>query len=309
MAVFLKPDATTTIKSLNLKIFKYFLINHNPNNIDLPSKRTKPIVGITLHNTDWINTSPETTCAEQYTRATVNGNMRTVRVHYYVDDKGAWFNLPWDYQSWHAGSKHPEANGSLAGNAQTISIECIMDGSGKEYDRTSRDNAAKLIAYLLYTHKLTIDNLYTHNYWVNVRKGLKGTTDYLNMTNDNYKNCPIFIRPQWLEFKQLVVKYLDIITKANNSSNTTTNSTTNQTDKSTLYRVQIGAFSLKANAEAYRKKAVNAGFTQAYIVTSIVNNKKFYRVQIGAFSKKANALAYQAKAKQLGFSQTIIVTN
>lgn len=57
---------------------------------------------LTLHNTDRISTAANTTPAEQYTRATVNGNMGTVRVHFYVDDVGAWQNLPIDYTSWHA---------------------------------------------------------------------------------------------------------------------------------------------------------------------------------------------------------------
>ena len=39
---------------------------------------------LTLHNTDRISTAANTTPAEQYTRATVNGNMGTVRVHFYV---------------------------------------------------------------------------------------------------------------------------------------------------------------------------------------------------------------------------------
>lgn len=34
----------------------------------------------------------------------------------------------------------------------------------------------------------------------------------------------------------------------------------------TLYRVQIGAFSVKANAEAYKQKAIKAGFKDAFIV-------------------------------------------
>lgn len=44
------------------------------------------IIGVTVHNTDWISVASGTTPAEQYTRATVNGNMKDVRVHYYVDN-------------------------------------------------------------------------------------------------------------------------------------------------------------------------------------------------------------------------------
>lgn len=310
MAVFLTPDNIDIISpnkqmDFSLKIFQYFLTEHNPNKIALPCKRSKKIIGITLHNTDWITVSPKTTCAEQYTRATVNGNMRDVRVHYYVDNQGAWFNLPWDYESWHAGSKRLEAYGSEAGNAQTLSIECIMDGSGKQYDLEARDNAAKLIAYLLFTHNLTIDNLYTHNYWANVRRGLKGSTDYLNMTDDDHKHCPIFIRPEWLQFKDLVSKYLSMFKQGSNNTKPTP---TKPSNSNTIYRVQVGAFTIKANAELYKQKVIKAGFNQAYITTVVINGKTFYRVQIGAFKNKSNAIAYRDRAIKAGFKEAMIAS-
>lgn len=42
--------------------------------------------------------------------------------------------------------------------------------------------------------------------------------------------------------------------------------TSKTTTSDVLYKIQIGAFSVKANAEAYLKKAKAAGFTDAYIV-------------------------------------------
>lgn len=85
----LKPDSNETLNGVLVK--KYLLTQHNPNRISMPTKSlpSKPL-GITVHNTDWINVANTTTPAEQYTRATVNGNMHTVRVHYYIDDKCAW---------------------------------------------------------------------------------------------------------------------------------------------------------------------------------------------------------------------------
>lgn len=308
MAVFLTPDKIMTLNGL--KVMQYFITEHNVNNIALPSKRKKPIAGVTLHNTEWLyNISSQTTCAEQYTRATVNGNMLDVRVHYYVDDKCAWQNLSWEYQSWHAGSKRKEANGSEAGNAQTISIECIMDGSGKPYDLTARDNSARLIAFILWSNNLTIDNLYTHNYWANVRRGLKGTVDYLNMTDDDHKHCPIFIRPKWLEFKALVSKYLEQLGGNTVNNNIIDKTTTDTTNKKVIYKVQLGAFTIKSNAEKYKHKIQNAGFKDAYITTSTIKGKLYFKVQIGAFSVKSNAIAYRDKAKKLGFTEAIIVTS
>ena len=49
------------------------------------------IKGVTVHNTgDLANVDDD---AEQYTRATLNGNMGGVVVHYYVDDVAIWQNL------------------------------------------------------------------------------------------------------------------------------------------------------------------------------------------------------------------------
>ena len=92
----LNPDKTTIINGV--KVNEYLLTKHNPNNIMMPTANlpAKPIA-ITIHNTDWINVASNTTPAEQYTRASRNGNMKTVRVHYYVDDKCAWQNLLTSY--------------------------------------------------------------------------------------------------------------------------------------------------------------------------------------------------------------------
>lgn len=225
----LVPDKT--IEMNGVKVNQYFLTVHNPNKISLPTKRTKPCIGVTLHNTNRITVSAQTTCAEQYLRATVNGNMNTVRVHFYVDEHGAWQGLPLDWQSWHAGqSGRGDANGSEAGNAQSISIECIMDGSGSAADLKARDNAAKIIAYLLDTYG---GDLYTHNYWCNVRNGRKGDVDSMNRLDDGYKGCPVFIRPKWTEFKALVESYRK------------------KQETKQMYYVQVGAFASKENAEKY----------------------------------------------------------
>lgn len=66
-----------------------------------------------------------------------------------------------------------------------------------------------------------------------------------------------------------------------------------------LYRVQVGAYSKKENAESQLKNITAAGFSDAFIAA--VDNT-LYRVQIGAFSKKENAEAQLAKVKEAGFS-------
>ena len=207
------------------------------------------VIGVTVHNTDWISVAIGTTPAEQYTRATVNGNMKDVRVHYYVDNVCAWQNLPLSLSGWHA------ADGSVNGNRRTIAIECIMSSAYNVTDKKSEDNCARLAAALLKKYNLDINHLFTHTHWLNVRDGKSGTVDYLNTARNPYKMCPAYILPHWTEFKKKVQAYM------NAGSSTPATSSPKQ-----LYRVrktwadaksQIGAFSSLENA----KKACKAGYS------------------------------------------------
>lgn len=243
---------------------EYLLTKHNPNRIDMPSASMEgKIIGVTIHNTDWISTAGGTTPAEQYTRATVNGNMNDVRVHYYVDNVCAWQNLPLTLSGWHA------ADGSGNGNRRTIAIECIMSSAYSDRDKKSEDNAARLAAALLKKYNLSIYHLYTHTHWLNVRDGKSGSVDYLNTAKNPYKTCPLYIIPHWSAFKAKVQSYM------NSGTSTTTTPTTAQ-----LYRVrkswsdaksQIGAFSSLKNA----KNACKSGYAvfdssgkQVYLTTT-----------------------------------------
>lgn len=57
----------------------------------------------------------------------------------------------------------------------------------------------------------------------------------------------------------------------------------------TLYRVQVGAYSIKTNAANTRQTMINLGYSDAFISEDMVNGKLLYRVQVGAFGVKANA--------------------
>lgn len=70
----------------------------------------------------------------------------------------------------------------------------------------------------------------------------------------------------------------------------------------TLYRVQTGAYTKKANADAQLAKVKAAGFD-----TYMVQAGGYYKIQVGAYSKKENAVAMAAKLKAAGFD-TFITT-
>ena len=218
----LVADKTETLNGV--KINEYLLTKHNPNKIDMPTTTMSPI-GVTIHNTDWISVASNTTPAEQYTRATVNNHMNSVRVHYYVDNTCAWQNLPLNRSGWHA------ADGNGNGNRKTIAIECIMANSTDTKSLKSMDNCARLTAYLLFKNNWTIEkNLFTHTYWLHIRDGHTGTKDQLCIKKHSYKTCPQYIIPIWANFKTLVQKYLD---ELNGSSQSST------TDKEYPYKVKV----------------------------------------------------------------------
>jgi len=153
---------------------------------------TKPI-GITIHNMESINTTSNISPAEQYTNATINDSMGTIRTHFYIDELGAWQNLPLNLSGWHA------ADGNGDGNKLTISFEIIGNSLKAEI------NAIKLAAYFLKKYGRTVENgLFTHTYWFNIKDGKKGDIDYLNTLYNSNKICPAYIIPHWSTFKEKV---------------------------------------------------------------------------------------------------------
>ena len=280
MTMILKADSNNVINGVPVN--EYMLTNHNPNKIEMPSASMEgKVIGITIHNTDWITTIEGTTPAEQYTRATVNGNMKDVRVHYYCDDTCAWQNLPLTLSGWHA------ADGDGSGNRRTIAIECIMSSAYNDTDKKSEDNCARLAAALLKMYNLSIDNLYTHTYWLNVRDGKRGSVDELNVMYNSYKMCPAYILPHWNEFKAKVQSYMGETAPALKPKTAA---------KKVLYRVrkswkdaksQVGAFEILENA----LKACPVGYT-VYDNSGVPISTKAVELQKGALITLINAPLY-----------------
>ena len=223
---------------------------------------------VTIHNTsDITNVNDD---AEQLTRATHNENMSSVRVHFYVDDLGAWQNLkagtgkcsadPVNSAEvgWHSGDGST-ANG---GNMTSLALEIIMNDT-TTHDAKAKDNGARIAAWLLWKNGLSIDKLVTHTYWVNKKSGKTFADPDEQCCNPikGKKWCPAYIfdsnnktaaTKNWKAFKQLVKGYLDQLNGEKSNVSTSAGMT--------IYRVQVGAFKNKANAEAMVKKLKAAGF-------------------------------------------------
>ena len=232
MAAFLIPDKTRTEHGIT--ICEKIIPDGSKLKPNRSLKNGKP-EWITIHNTPDINEAAGTNDAEQYARATFNGNMNGVSVHYYVDESGCWQLLRENEMGYHA------ADGKTGtGNSASLAVEIVMDGSGKDSDKKAEDRGALLAAILLNRHGLGIDRLTTHNRWY------------------PKKYCPAYILPHWSAFKAKVEAYLKEIETPVSAQ-----------PAKTLYRVQIGAFANRENAENYAAEAMKKGFPAVVVPAGI----------------------------------------
>ncbi len=191
-----------------------------------PNRLLKSIDYITIHNTG--NYKPTAT-AKNHADYLYSGTEK-ISWHYTVDKSEIWQSFEDKQECWHAGNP--------TGNSTSIAIEiCVNDKLGFEQ---ACDNAAWLTAELLKKHELTTDKVVQHFKW-------------------SGKNCPEEIRRgtwgvTWDSFIAKVREYLGL---------KTTTIETNTSIK--YYKVQVGAYAVKSNAEATLAKLKTAGFTDAVI--------------------------------------------
>ena len=196
---------------------------------------------VTIHNTDDINEAAGTNDAEQYARATFNGNMNGVSVHFYIDETDCWQLLPLDEIGYHA-ADYADKNG---GNWTSLAIEIIEKNGGTADDRRAEERGAKLAAWLLYKYGLGIDRLTTHRRWY------------------SKKYCPAYILPHWEAFSAQVAGYLAELSAGTAAAAEPTAEPTAgkaEAQRETLYRVQVGCYRVKENAEAMLKRLKAAGY-------------------------------------------------
>jgi Cell division protein len=176
--------------------------------------------------------------------------------------------LPWNMRGWHAGG---------AANNTHIGFEICEDGlTDATYFNKVYNEAVELCAYLctLYNFNPLADGVII-GHFEGYQRGIASNHadpghwfSKFNKTMNDFRN--------------------DVYNKMNQSD--------------TLYRVQVGAFSVKANADAMLTQLENAGF-EGYIRVY----GSLYCVQVGAYSVRANAEAMLTRIKAAGFDGYIRV--
>ena len=185
--------------------------------------------------------------------------------------------LPWDHRGWHAGGK---------ANDTHIGFEICEDNlTDRNYFNAVYREAVELCAYLCQQFGLTEKDIICHA--EGAKLGIASNhRDVLHWFPKHGKNMDMFRAAVKAEM-------------AKNSAPVPAPAPA----PGTLYYVQTGAYSNKANADAQYHKVKAAGFDAI-----IKKSGNLYRVQVGAFSKKANADAFAAKVKASGFDTYVTTT-
>jgi len=148
--------------------------------------------------------------------------------------------LPWNHRGWHGGSG---SKGS--GNDTHISFEICEDGlTDPSYFSAVYKEAAKLCAYLCKLYGLTEKNIICHSEGYKLEIA-SNHGDVMHWFPKHGKSMDTFRA----EVKRLLTAIEIPI----------------PTEPKKLYRVQVGAYSVKANADAMLAKIKAAGFKDAFI--------------------------------------------
>lgn len=196
--------------------------------------------------------------------------------HYFVDDDSVTQSVPDNYVAWHCGAnyyKHANCR-----NANSIGVEICDDvRNGTIYPSAKTiEKALELVEYLMKKYNVPKANVIRH----------------YDVTG---KLCPAYWCGTTAKDKKWKTEFWD---KLNGSTKT---ETITKTETTVLYRVQVGAFSLKKNATAKLEAIKAAGFN-----AFIVQVGALWKVQVGAFNNKANAESMVKKLQAHGFSSIVV---
>ena len=232
-------------------------------------------LGVNAYGNHWNQDTPDQRkiCCHAFIGKLADGTVATYQT------------LPWDMVGWHSGTGHKgkEAN---ANNNGFIGFEiCEDDLRSKDYLEQVYAETVDLCVYLCQQYGLTERDIICHSegHTLGIASGHADVMHWWPRHGRSMDGLRADVKARLAAAAQP--------------------DKPDEAEPAKLYRVQIGAFSKKANATAQAAKAEAAGFEGAYVR----KYGKLYRVQIGAFSKKANAEGYLAKAKKAGFADAFIV--
>lgn len=186
------------------------------------------LLGVNQYNNHWNQDRPSgrQVCVHAFIGKLKDGTIATYQT------------LPWDHRGWHAGG---------AANNTHISFEICEDGlTDASYFNAVYTEAVELCAYLCKEYKLDpMANGTIIGHYEGHQRGISSNhADPRHWFSRHGKSMDTF--------RSDVKKLL-----------TPPTSSTPPTKK--LYRVQVGAFSVKSNADAMLARAKAAGFTDAFI--------------------------------------------
>ena len=193
------PKATTP-ETYNLSINKSLMVPEGKH--ARHTGKTFNPTAITIHSTQNYHRSAD---ARKHALAQFNGALKSrnnklgyVSWHYSVDDSSVYQSLPDNVEAQHADYEGP-------GNKTSLGIE-MCENAGNSQAKTI-DQTARLCAYLIRKHRISIDKIHPHRHWRMIR--------YSDGKDLGHKNCPHFLLdggnegPKWEKFKAQIQKYLD----------------------------------------------------------------------------------------------------
>ena len=199
--------------------------------------------------------------------------------------------MPWDFGPWGCGSGR---KGSC--NNGWIQFEICEDGlTDPAYFKKVYNEACELTAYLCKMFGIDPNGTVNVN-GVKVPTILCHADSHKLGLGDNHGDVNHWFPKHG---KSMATARADVAALLK-TTGTSTSSGSNKTDQKTIYRVQCGAYSVKANADKLAAQLKAKGFD-----TNVVTVGKLYKVQIGAYSVKANADAQLKKVKAAGFDAII----
>lgn len=221
-------------------------------------------------------------------------NGREVCVHGFIDANTGevYQTLPWDHRGWHGGGS---SNNTHIG-VEMCEPACIKYTGGSTFTcsdtatakaavKRTYEAAVELFAFLCKQYKL--DPL-ADGVIISHKEGHK------RGVASNHGD------PEHL-WTQLKTGYtMDGFRKDVKAAMAEEEKPTAPATPKVLYRVQVGAYRVKSNADAQLKKVKAAGFD-----TYMVQVGNLYKIQVGAYAVKSNAEAMLKKIKAKGFSAYI----